>query len=341
VGVIETLDAVSDVLDRTFRFARLLGGILLVAGGIVMAWIGFDRDIAGLVAGGAGMVVGGIVWIVVTLGEYRADRLARRGAQVQATVIGIRDTGWRQGDEFTEGEPFWAMSFDLGGGRRARCMQDLHPAARRELRPGGPVVLRVSRRGRRVMVDCPATLAWLGGAIDARWRPDRVHRPWRDVAPGRKERTTFSGVAVVLGTLMLVAGAVCLGLGARETGEVRTGLFITGATLAGIAAFWLLIVVLMRFFGRTPADAVPARSQVLGTHRTGTMINDRRVVKVQLRSQLQDGRSFDHEARIPVPSVVIDRLVPGTWIVGHISPTKPSKVRVDWPQTTAWLDSGR
>jgi hypothetical protein len=341
VGVIETLDRVESLVEAAFRFGRLLIAVALVAGGIGLAVYGYDEEQWGIVAGGGGAVVGGIALWIVTQGEYRAFRLARRGTQVQASLIGIRDTGMRNGDEHVEGEPFWSMSFDLGGGRRARCTQDVHPACRSVMRPGGPVVLRVSPRGRRVMLDCPATLAWHGAGLDPRWVPDRVHRPWRDVAPGRKERARFSIVGLVLGIVFLLVGAGLCVAASGQSGEARTGLLITGGTFVMIAVIWLVVIAAIKVFGRVPADALPARSQVLDARLTGTTINDRRVVKMQLRSQLQDGRSFDHEARVAVPSIVIDRVVPGTWIVGHISPSKPSKVRVDWPQTTAWLDSGR
>jgi hypothetical protein len=273
------------------------------------------------------------------MARYDASALLRDGVLVPATVIGVRDTGWRHGDTDDFGCPaVWAWSLDVeapDGRYRVSCEQDVPWALARVAAPGRQVLVRVHRLDRStVVVDAVETARWYGVTDPVPVPVDRVGVPRKPVAPGRIGPRTALRTFFVTGSLLVVATAVLAVVGLRQDGAERTIVLGFGGLCALLALVFLLVGRSARRMVRPPRRAVVARALLVEVEPGSSEYQTANVYRVRADVHLVD-RVERMECPVLVPAVYQSVFGPGRWLVVRVRPCRPRRFVPDWDATAA------
>jgi hypothetical protein len=279
------------------------------------------------------------------MARHDAAGLLRDGILVPATVVGVRDTGWRQGDSDDLGNPAiwtWSLDVDAPDGRyRVSCEQDVPWALARVAGPGRQVLVRVHPRDRAtVVVDAVETARWYGVTDPVPLPTERVGVARKPVAPGRASPRPALRMFFVTGTLLVVGAAVLAVVGLEQDGTARTVVLGFAGLCAVLALVFLLVGRSARRMVRPPRRAVVARALLVDVKKGSSEYQTATVYRVRADVHLVD-RVERMECPVLVPSVWESAFGTGRWLVVRLRPRRPRRFVPDWDATGVADDAAR
>jgi hypothetical protein len=273
------------------------------------------------------------------MARYDASGLLRDGVLVPATVVGVRDTGWRHGHSDDFGCPaVWAWSLDVeapDGRYRVSCEQDVPWALARVAAPGRQVLVRVHPLDRgTVVVDAVETARWYGVTDPVPLPAERVGVAGKPVAPGRASpRPTVRGF-FVWGWVLVVASVALVAYAVGAEGTARTVVVCGAAVFAALGLVLLLVGRSARRMVRPPRRSVVARAHLVTVRAGSSEYRTATVYKITADVHLVD-RVERLECPVLVPAVWESVFGPGRWLVVSVRPRRPRRFVPDWHATAA------
>jgi hypothetical protein len=268
-----------------------------------------------------------------------ASGLLRDGVLVPATVVGVRDTGWRHGDTDDFRCPaIWAWSLDVeapDGRYRVSCEQDVPWALARIAAPGRQVLVRVHPMDRAtVVVDAVETARWYGVTDPVPLPAERVGVARKPVAPGRASPRPPLRMFFVTGTVLVVGAVVLAVIGLGQDGTTRAVAFGFAGLCAVLALVFLLVGRSARRMVRPQRRAVVARALLVDVEQGSSEYQTASVYRVRADVHLVD-RVERLECPVLVPAVWESVFGRGRWLVVRVRPRHPRRFVPDWHATGA------
>jgi len=95
---------------------------------------------------------------------------------------------------------------------------------------------------------------------------------------------------------------------------------------------WALIARYQRRVRRLRQVGLPARATVVSIHTTGSVINGRPVLRLELSVTVEGKPAYAAKARTAPPSHLVGMLRPNVSLPVKVDPDRPERLMVDWPQ---------
>jgi hypothetical protein len=269
-----------------------------------------------------------------------AGPLLRDGVLARATVVGVRDTGWRRGDSDDTGNPAiwgWLLRVHVPDGTSydVTTQHDVPWPLAKVARPGRDVLVRVHPLDRAiVVVDAVETARWYGVAHPHPYPVERFGPTRRAIAPGRHAPKVGTSMFVVTGLVLAVATVVLVTLAIGTDGTTRAVLFGGAGLAALLALVFGLVGRFARRLTRPPRRSVRARARIVTVRSTHSEFSTATTYRVDADVDLPHGIERV-SCTVLVPAVEESVFGEGRVVAVHVRPRRPRRVVPDWDATDA------
>lgn len=304
----------------------------------VLVFVGAGFGVAALLTGDPAWAIGTIAIPVGLLvrqlsGRERAARaLLRKGDARWAQLVGVRETHESADEHGSDPVMQLALRLDGPGDHRLGIRQTVR-VPRRALVLGTWLPVRVDRGAPwKAIVDWGAAATHLGvpsGDGQTSWRP------LRDAPP---EGFTSSPDDAAPTLARVLAAGAWIGVAAFLVGGVVAGgvdgvALVAAGVLVALPAAVIMTIWARRAGRRARLLARPDRTPatVLDVKTTNSSMNDRRVLKLDLRVD-HAGGSQQVSVRRSVPDPALHAVVAGTVLPVAVDPRRLRELAVDWPR---------